>query len=124
MSTFGDRVRKRREEKKISLRGLARQIGISGAYLSKMERGMDSPPGPETIKKIALALDLDVDVLFADAKKIDPEVRGLLGKMPGMPSFLRTAYRNKVSAKDLESALDRVLSEREKEKKRKPGGDE
>ena len=49
-----------------SQRSLAREIGISGAYLSQIENG-DRNPGPGVAKKIAEALGVNYsDIFFID----------------------------------------------------------
>ena len=117
MSDFGKRVRSRREELKISLRSLAGQLGISGAYLSKMERGIDSAPKRERIIELARILNLDVDELFALAKKTAPDVDEYLRSTAGMPAFLRTAQEKDVTVEEMEDALRRVLAQRGEDEK-------
>ena len=98
---FGDRVRKAREAKQITLRKFAEIIGISPTYLSKVERGDFDPPGEEKIKKIADALGEDPDELLALAGKVSSDLPDIVRKHPReMAAFLRTA-RN-LSAGEIE----------------------
>lgn len=115
MSEFGKFIRERREELGISLRGFAKQIGVSGAYISKMERGMDSAPEPGKIIKMAEILQTDPDILLALAQKMDPKVRDILQNNPGMPAFLRTASDKNITLEELEKALARVVADRDKQ---------
>lgn len=115
MSEFGKFIRERREKLKISLRGFAKEIGVSGAYISKMERGKDSVPTPATIFKMAKVLEIDPDILLALADKMDPDVQEYLQKTPGMPAFLRTANDKNITMKELEEALGKVISKRRKQ---------
>jgi transcriptional regulator with XRE-family HTH domain len=50
------RLREVREQRKISLRQLAAQVGMSAALISQVERGVTSP-SLETLRKLAQALD-------------------------------------------------------------------
>jgi len=55
-NTFGMLLRCRRVYARTSLRALAKEIGLSFAYLSHIERGERMPPSSLIIKKIALIL--------------------------------------------------------------------
>jgi transcriptional regulator with XRE-family HTH domain len=59
MSDFGTKIRKARQEKEMSLREAARQLGISAAYLSKIEIGRCTPNDP-LMKKISKLVELDL----------------------------------------------------------------
>lgn len=69
-SAFGQVVRERREQTMMPLREMARQVPMSPAYLSKIERGDFPPPAEEKIKRIAQILDLDPDWLLAVAGRV------------------------------------------------------
>ncbi|SFF07062.1 Helix-turn-helix [Marinobacter sp. DSM 26671] len=80
---LGKTLRQQREllkanDRSYSLRQVALRVGIEPAYLSKIERGDMPPPGEETIKKLAIELSLDSDVLLAlavSANKSAPTLR-------------------------------------------------
>ncbi len=55
---FGDFVRKKRLQRKINLRKLAKIIGIVPAYMSDIENNRRYPPDKEKIYRIAEALEL------------------------------------------------------------------
>ena len=54
---IGAQIRARREAQGRSLRSLAADVGISNAYLSRIERGERTPSLP-TVVKIASALEV------------------------------------------------------------------
>lgn len=64
MSTlsFGSQLRQLREEQDISLRELAKRVGVSGAFLSDVELGRRFPSS-EIIKRIAKEIKVSVDEL-------------------------------------------------------------
>ena len=74
VNRFGRAVRKQRLEMGFGLRELARQVPMSPAYLSKIERGQFNPPGEEKIKKIADLLELDRDRLLALAGRLSSDL--------------------------------------------------
>ena len=50
---FGAFVRREREAKEIGLREMAKKIGVSPTYLSKVERDEFAPPAEDKVRKIA-----------------------------------------------------------------------
>jgi len=61
----GSRLRQLRDERKISMRGLATKSGLSANALSMIERGKTSP-SVSTLYKLADALGVDITAFFGD----------------------------------------------------------
>jgi transcriptional regulator with XRE-family HTH domain len=61
---FGKRVKERRKEVGVSLRQLAKLLGLTPAYISRIENGHENPPKAEYISRIAQILELDESELF------------------------------------------------------------
>ncbi|MEG0693420.1 MAG: helix-turn-helix transcriptional regulator [Oscillospiraceae bacterium] len=57
--TFGEYVRQKRLDRKITLRSFAKQVGISATFISGMENNEKSAPSDEVLKNIAEILQLD-----------------------------------------------------------------
>lgn len=57
MTPFGARVRALRDAKGIALKQMARDLNLSSAYLSALEHGNRSRPGPGLVMQIAGYLD-------------------------------------------------------------------
>ena len=55
---FGALVRREREAKEIGLREMAKMIGVSPTYLSKVERDEFPPPAEDKVKAIAEIIGL------------------------------------------------------------------
>jgi transcriptional regulator with XRE-family HTH domain len=90
--SFGSTIRRLREGQQISLRKFADKVGISPTYLSKIERDEFPPPGEETVKKFAVALDQDPDELLALAGRVSSDLPAIIQQRPReLASFLRTA---------------------------------
>jgi transcriptional regulator with XRE-family HTH domain len=64
---IGDRLRKLREERDLSIRALGRLSGLSANALSVIERGLSSP-SVSTLYKIALALEIPVTAFFEETQ--------------------------------------------------------
>lgn len=86
---FGNYLRSVRERRRavdpsFSLRQLAQRVGVEPAYLSKIERDQQPPPGEETIRRLAAELGEDMDVLLAMAGKVSSDLREVICRRPQM----------------------------------------
>lgn len=71
---LGQRIRLRRKELGLSLRALAKDIGVSASFLSQIERGLASP-SINTLRKISQALDVPIFQFLIDSREKSPVVR-------------------------------------------------
>jgi len=77
---IGDRLRKLREEKKLSQGDIEKRTGLLRAYISRVEHGHTTPT-IQTLEKIARALEVPLYRLFYESNK-PPKVPNLLRKSP------------------------------------------
>ncbi|HPM09155.1 MAG TPA: helix-turn-helix transcriptional regulator [Paludibacter sp.] len=89
MKNFGETIRELRIAQDLGLRETAIKVGISPAYLSRIERGKERPPRPELIKGLAKVLAADPDVLFRLSSSTDPDVVEYLHDQPEVMNLLR-----------------------------------
>src|SRR5256885_14506729 len=68
--SLGELIRRQRELNELSLRQLARIVGISNPYLSQIERGLGEP-SDSVLEGIARSLKLPVDDLYERAGAAD-----------------------------------------------------
>lgn len=61
---IGERVKKLRIEKKMSMTELADKAGVAKSYLSSLERNLQTNPSIQFLEKIAVVLDVPVDALL------------------------------------------------------------
>lgn len=85
---FGSFLRNLRESKGLSLRKLAEAVEVEPSYISKVERDLVGPPGEATIKKIALVLEQNPDVMLAMSGKISSDLRQAIIRRPELFSRL------------------------------------
>ena len=98
--SFGALVRREREAKEIGLREMAKKIGISPTYLSKIERGDFDPPAEDKVRKIAEIIGRDPDELLALAGRVASDLTDIIRQRPReLADFLRTAKG--LSAEDI-----------------------
>lgn len=98
---FGKEIKQLRLAREIKLREMAARVGISPAYMSRIESGRELPPKGERIVKIAEVLDVPVDDLLSLAGKIDPLIENYITQTPSIPEFLRKMRDSNISPKKL-----------------------
>jgi len=64
---IGDRVKKIRKEKNMSMSELAEKAGVAKSYLSSLERNLQNNPSIQFLEKISHVLGIPVDTLLYDA---------------------------------------------------------
>ena len=88
---FGALVRREREAKEIGLREMAKMIGVSPTYLSKVERDEFPPPTEDRVKDIAKAIGYDADELLALAGRVASDLSNIIKQHPReLAALLRT----------------------------------
>ncbi|MGF7129121.1 transcriptional regulator with XRE-family HTH domain [Paraburkholderia sp. EB58] len=105
MNSFGDTIRDLRIAQDLGLRETATKVGISPAYLSRIERGKERPPRPEVIKALAKTLAADPDVLFRLSSSTDPEVIDFLHDQPEAIALLRYLKDTSFTSDEVEQLL-------------------
>jgi transcriptional regulator with XRE-family HTH domain len=92
---FGAFIRKEREAKGISLRDLAKRIGVSPTFLSKVETE-DWKPKEDKLRKIAEIIECNGDELVARAGRVPSDLADIIkqhGARPELEVLLRTTKR-------------------------------
>ena len=88
---FGAFIRSIREEREFGLREMAKKIGVSPTYLSKVERDEFPPPAEDKVRKIAEIFAIDVDELMALAGKVSTDLSDIIKEHPReLAALLRT----------------------------------
>ncbi len=88
---FGAFIRRKREEKDLGLREMAKKIGVSPTYLSKCERDEFPPPAEDRVRAIAMELGCDVDDLLARAGRVSNDISEIIKRHPvELAALLRT----------------------------------
>lgn len=105
MRNFGETLRELRIAQDLGLRETAVKVGISPAYLSRIERGKERPPSAEVIKALASVLAADPDVLFRLSSSTDPEMTEFLHGHPEVMKLLRLLREHHASASEIRHLL-------------------
>jgi len=98
---LGATLRLLRVDAGLSLRDLARRIGVSSAYLSRVEHGLDAVPTAERLAAIARELDVPAPLLMDVAHRLSPFVSHYLEEEPGAGALLLDLARRRLTAEQL-----------------------
>jgi transcriptional regulator with XRE-family HTH domain len=108
---FGAFIRRAREAKEIGLREMAKMIGVSPTYQSKVERDEFPPPAEDKVRKIAKIIGCDVDDLLARAGRVSTDISDIIKRHPvELAALLRTTKG--LTAED----INRLARQAQKEK--------
>lgn len=86
VNRFGEYIKRLREERKVGVRTLASQAGINSGELSRLETGKRPTPKPDTLKALAVALDVPLADMFAMADYVIPY------DLPSITPYLHARY--------------------------------
>lgn len=88
---FGAFIRRQREAQEIGLREMAKKIGVSPTYMSKIERDEFPPPAEDKVRAIAKILGCDIDDLLARAGRVSSDITDIIKRHPTLlAALLRT----------------------------------
>jgi transcriptional regulator with XRE-family HTH domain len=119
--SFGQIIRELRirNEDYSSLREFARKVGLSPAYLSRIENEKEPPPSEAVVEKLAEALGTDKYELFSYAGKVPTEFLETFKKNPkGVASFMRRVQEVGLESdrdwKEIESTISKMKRKSQK----------
>jgi PTS system nitrogen regulatory IIA component len=113
---FGPTIRLLRQANGISLRELARQLGVSPAFLSQIEAGRQHKIPRARIVQVAEMLGVSEGYLLGAARQMHPELMKFMSETPEAAEFMLTAMRSGLIAEDFTSLREIVA-----DKKRRAG---
>jgi nitrogen PTS system EIIA component len=108
---LGATLRLLRVDAGLSLRDLARRIGVSSAYLSRVENGLDAVPTPERLAAISRELDVPPTLLMDVAHRVNPFVASYLEQVPGAGTLFLDIARRRLTSSQLARVRDFLEAE-------------
>lgn len=102
---LGQKIRKLRKEKELSLNKLAENAGISKAYLSQLENDVSKQPSAEILLKIASALGITIADLLDQPVRVHVEDF----EDEDIPDVLREFIEKREEALDIQKEDVRTL---------------
>lgn len=108
---LGATLRLLRIETGFGLRDLARRLGVSSAYLSRVENGLDPVPTPDRLEAIAAALDVPVFLLLDAAHRLSPLAQRYVADEPQAAALLLDLARRGLAPDELEKVRRYIARE-------------
>ncbi len=104
---LGAAIRRHREAAGLHRKQLAERCGVETSTISRLEAGEFREPRPEKLQRIARALEIDFEDLFALAGYAPA------GSLPGLPIFLRQKVGlSKTEAERVERYVERIKGQK------------
>jgi PTS system nitrogen regulatory IIA component len=97
---FGPTIRLLRQAKGISLREMARQLGVSPAFLSQIEAGRQHKIPKARIVQVAEMLGVSEGYLLGTARQVHPDLIKFLNETPEASEFMVAAMKSGLLAED------------------------
>jgi PTS system nitrogen regulatory IIA component len=110
---FGPTIRLLRQAKGISLRELARQLGVSPAFLSQIEAGRQHKIPRARIVQVAEMLGVSEGYLLSTARQMHPELMKFMSETPEAAEFMLAAMRGGMGAEDF-TQLREIVADRKR----------
>jgi transcriptional regulator with XRE-family HTH domain len=79
--SFGSSLRASRNVRGLPLEDVAVRVRLSVPHLSRIERDRENPPRDEIIEKLAEIIGISSDDLFAQAKRLPPDLKEQAGEV-------------------------------------------
>ncbi|MCL5291685.1 MAG: helix-turn-helix domain-containing protein [Actinobacteria bacterium] len=119
VDSFGDYVERKRKQKGMSLRELAKEVGISASYLSDIEKGRRYAPDKKKLDHIAALIDIEgeeLDKLYDLAGETKDNVAPDLNKFISKDEKARVLLRKVRDKKPSPETLNKIMEILDKEK--------
>jgi PTS system nitrogen regulatory IIA component len=97
---FGQTIRLLRQAKGISLREMAKKLGVSPAFLSQIEAGRQHKIPKNRILQVAQMLGVSESYLLGTARRVHPDIIEYLRNTPEAAEFMITALKSGFEAED------------------------
>ena len=104
--TFGQFISEQRQKHSMESQELAKALGISGAYLSQLERGVRTNPSTELLNKIETETLYD---LYAKvSRQISPDIAVYISSSETVQQALRTARDANATEEDWKQFIEQL----------------
>ena len=101
MSHMAGTLRRLRLESGLSLRDLARRLGVSSAYLSRVEHGLDAAPTAERLEALATELGVPAPWLLEIGHRLTPALDRYVEEQPQAAALFAAIARRGLDAEEL-----------------------
>lgn len=120
--SFGEYLKRKREEKQISLRELARRLDLSAPYLSDVENNRRGPLTEERLITLVKELHLTeeeetemYDIIGQQRGLLPPDLNPYVSDRPYVNAALRTAKNLEADEEDWQMFIDELIKRKRRE---------
>jgi transcriptional regulator with XRE-family HTH domain len=120
--SFGEYLKRKREEKQISLRELARRLDLSAPYLSDVENNRRGPLTEERLTTLVRELHLTeeeetemYDIIGQQRGLLPPDLNPYVSDRPYVNAALRTAKNLEADEEDWQMFIDELIKRKRRE---------
>jgi transcriptional regulator with XRE-family HTH domain len=114
--TFGEYLKHKRDEKHISLREVARTLGVSAPFLSDVENNRRGPLTEERLADLAKVLNLNekeqaemYDIVGKQKGLLAPDLNPYVSERPYVNAALRAARNLEANEEDWQRFVDDLI---------------
>ncbi|OGW74680.1 MAG: hypothetical protein A2Z72_05395 [Omnitrophica bacterium RBG_13_46_9] len=115
---LGRYIRKIRMIRNIGQRELSRMIGVSASYINDIESGKRNGPSKEVLKKIAYALEANLEYLYdlagENRKRLPHDIPDIVKKYKHSIQLLRAIRDNDVSEFTIKKITEKIMEDKMK----------
>ncbi|NCB71005.1 MAG: XRE family transcriptional regulator [Clostridia bacterium] len=115
-ANFGEFLKRKREEKQISLRELARRLEVSAPFLSDVENNRRAPLTEERLSTLAEVLNLSeaekaemYDIVGHQKGLLAPDLNPYVNDRPYVNAALRTARNLEANEEDWKMFIEELI---------------
>ena len=113
---FNETIKSLRLQKRLTLRDFCEQVGLDPSNWSKVERGVNPPPGDVgLLERLADFFDLSgskklefIDAAALQRREIPPDVADNVILQRALPAFFRAARGHELTQEELASLADDI----------------
>ena len=120
--TFGEYLKHKRDEKQISLREVARTLGVSAPFLSDVENNRRGPLTEERLADLAKVLNLNekeqsemYDIVGKQKGLLAPDLNPYVTERPYVNAALRTARNLEANEEDWQRFVDDLIKRKNRD---------
>lgn len=95
---IGEKIKKLRIERKLTMRELGEKIGVTHAHISKMESGINSP-SVDLLEKLSKLFHIDMTYFFSDDKDFTDTEKDIINERDLSLESLKGNYNLEVDGK-------------------------